>query len=259
MLKKTLAVLAAILIPVTASAMTADEIVNKANLASYYAGKSGRSDVKMTITDSRGRTRNREFRILRLNESPGGEQKYYVYFKKPADVAKMVYMVWKHVGTDDDRWLYMPALDLVKRIAAKDKRSAFVGSHFVYEDVSGRAPSADKHELVGEENNAYKIINTPLDKDEVDFATYTVWIDKNNFMPLKAEYLDENGELIRSVEALEIKDINGYPTVTKSLAKDVKRNGQTTMDFENVEYDIGIDDNVFTERYLRRAPAKWIR
>ncbi|HQL41704.1 MAG TPA: outer membrane lipoprotein-sorting protein, partial [Candidatus Omnitrophota bacterium] len=124
-------------------AQTVEEIVNKANLASYYAGKSGQSDVVMTITDAQGRQRTREFRILRLNVKEGGEQKFYVYFRRPTDVARMGYMVWKNIGKDDDRWLYLPALDLVKRVAATDKRSSFAGSHFVYEDVSGRGVGLD--------------------------------------------------------------------------------------------------------------------
>ncbi|MDY6954292.1 MAG: outer membrane lipoprotein-sorting protein, partial [Thermodesulfobacteriota bacterium] len=62
-----------------------DEIIRKANDASYYAGRDGRADVKMSITDEKGSTRVREFSILRLN-GKGKDQKFYVYFKAPADV-----------------------------------------------------------------------------------------------------------------------------------------------------------------------------
>ena len=57
--------------------MSADEIVEKANIAAYYPGNDGRADVKMTITDAQGRKRIREFRILRLTEEQGGKQKFY--------------------------------------------------------------------------------------------------------------------------------------------------------------------------------------
>ncbi len=241
------------------SAQTVDEIINKANLAAYYAGQSGQSDVVMTITDAQGRQRTREFRILRLNVKEGAEQKFYVYFKRPTDVERMVYMVWKNIGKDDDRWLYLPALDLVKRIAASDKRSSFAGSHFVYEDVSGRGVTADTHELLGEEGNLYKIKNMPKDTKGVDFAYYLVWIDKNNFLPMKAEYYNTGGKLVRTVEALEIKDIQGYPTAIKSKAVDLERKGETVIDFTNVVYDAGLEDSIFTERYLRQPPTQWIK
>jgi len=239
--------------------LSVEEIVDKANLAAYYTGNDGYSDVKMTITDSQGRTRVREFRILRLNIEKGKEQKFYVYFKKPTDVARMVFMVWKHLGKDDDRWLYLPALDLVKRIAATDKRSSFVGSHFVYEDVSGRGTEEDTHEIVETDPQFYKIKNTPKDTRGLEFAYYYVWIDRNTYIPKKGEYYNSQDKLIRSIEALEITDVKGNPTVTKSLAKDFERGGETLMKFENVTYDVGLTEDIFDERYLRRAPAAWIK
>lgn len=108
-------------------------IVNKANIVAYYQGDDGKATVKMTIRDKQGNTREREFNILRKDVTDGGDQNYFVYFQRPADVRRMVYMVYKHadVNRDDDRWLYMPAYDLIKRIAAGDKRTSFVGSDFL--------------------------------------------------------------------------------------------------------------------------------
>ena len=239
--------------------ITVDEIVKKANLASYYAGSDGLSDVSMTIKDSQGRERIREFRILRYDLEDGGEQKFYVYFRKPADVARMVYMVWKHLDRDDDRWLYLPALDLVRRIASSDKRSSFVGSHFVYEDVSGRSIEADAHELLDSSGEYYKVRNTPKETQGVEFAYYDIYIRKDNFLPVKAEYFKGDGKVTRTIEALSVQDIQGIPTVTQSKAVDVERGGETLMEFQNVQYDVGLKEDIFAERYLRRPPTEWVK
>jgi hypothetical protein len=106
------------------------EIVNKANVVAYYQGNDGRARVKMTIVDAKGNKRVRKLRIVRKDVKDGGDQYFFVYFKRPADVARTTFMVHKHVGRDDDRWMYLPALDLVKRISSADKRTSFVGSHF---------------------------------------------------------------------------------------------------------------------------------
>jgi len=238
--------------------MAVDDIVRKANHAAYYEGKDGKADAKMVITDSQGRTRERLVTILKLNVTDGGEQKYYVYFQKPSDVKNMVYMVWKYVGKDDDRWLYLPALDLVRRIAASDTRSSFAGTNFVYEDISGRDPDDDSHELVGSEGDFYELKNSPKNPGTVEFAYYTVSIDKKNFIPIKADYYDKNNKLYRTVEALEVKDIDGHPTITRMKASDFNSNGFTVTEFLGVKYDIGLGDDIFTERYLRKAPAQWI-
>lgn len=233
-----------------------DEIVKRANLAAYYGGNDGRAKVSMTITDAQGRERNREFVILRRDVADGGDQQFYVYFEKPSDVRKMVFMVHKHVDGDDDRWLYLPALDLVKRIAASDKRTSFVGSNFFYEDVSGRGVDEDIHELVDTTDTAYVLKNTPKDPGSVEFAFYTIWIDKNSYMPLKAEYTDGQGNIYRLVEALEIEEIHGIPTVTRSRVKDLAGGGETVSVFSDIIYDIGMEEKIFTERYLRRAPKE---
>jgi outer membrane lipoprotein-sorting protein len=248
-------VLAATAIPALA-APTVDEIVDKANRAAYYAGDDGRSEVKMTITDSQGRTRNREFVILRRDEVDGGKQTFYVYFKKPSDVRKTVFLVHKYIDRDDDRWMYLPALDLVKRIAASDKRTSFVGSHFLYEDISGRTITEDNHELIEETDIFYVLKSTPKDAASVEFSSYTLWIDKNTFLPMKAEYLNKEGTKYRVVEALEVKDIQGIPTVIKSRVQDLDSGGNTVTEFTNVKYDIGLADKIFTERYLRRPPRE---
>ncbi len=246
------------------------EIVEKTNLAAYYAGKDGRARVSMSIVDSQGRERTREFTILRSDdpgpegadpESHAGDQKFYIYFHRPADVNKMVYQVWKKAaaGADDDRWLYLPALDLVKRIAGTEKRTSFVGSDFFYEDVSGRHLSADRHELAEVTDNYYVLNNIPRDPGSVEFASYRMWIHKVTFLPVKIEYYDKDGAKIREYAALGVETIQGHPTVVKSTMKDNRTGSTTTMSYSNVVYDIGLPDEIFSERYLRQPPRAHLR
>lgn len=239
--------------------LSVHEIVQRTNHTSYYQGSDGKARVSMTITDSQGRSREREFTILRRNmDEEDKEQGFYVYFHRPADVREMVFMVWKHVGADDDRWLYLPALDVVKRIAASDERTSFVGSHFYYEDISGRGTEEDEHELLETTDVYYVLKNTPKDPDQVEFDSFTMWIHKPTFVPVKVEY-EKGGEVYRIVEALKVDDIQGYKTVTKSRMKDFKSGGETVLEYSTVEYDIGLPEDIFTERYLRRAPRQYIR
>jgi hypothetical protein len=236
----------------------ADDIIAKANDVAYYAGRDGRSDVMMTIKDARGGKRIRKFTILRLNVH-NKDQKFYVYFKDPADVRKMAYLVWKHVGKDDDRWLWLPALNLVKRIAPGDKRTSFVGSDFFYEDVSGRGIYEDIHELIETTDTRYVIKNIPKDPSSVEFSYYNVWIDRDTFLPRKAEYYDKNGKLYRRVAATKVQIIQGYSTVIEAIASDIAAGSSTTNVFSNIKYDIGLKERIFSERFLRRPPREVTR
>ncbi len=234
---------------------SAREIVEKANQAAYYAGNDGRARVTMTLHDAAGGTRIREFSILRLNTA-NANQKFYVYFEAPADVRRMAYLVWKNVGANDDRWLWLPDLNLVRRIAPGDKRSSFVGSDFVYEDVSGRGLDEDRHELIETTANHYIIQSTPIDPASVEFASVRIWIDRTDFLPRKAEYLDRDGRLYRRVSATRIETIDGFPTVMESVAEDLRANTRTVNVFSDVGYNIGLNERIFTERFLRRPPRE---
>ncbi len=239
--------------------LTVDDIVARTNHASYYKGDDGRSHVSMTITDSRGRERSRDFTVLRWDK-PGddGDQRFYVYFHAPADVANMAFLVHKHPGGDDDRWLYMPALDLVKRIASADKRTSFVGSDFFYEDVSGRALDEDRHELVKTTDAYYVLKHTPKKPGSVEFASYEMYVHKGTFLPTKVEYKDSKGEVYRVMTVDSVKTVQGHPTVTQATMLDKRSGSKTVVKYGSPRYDLGLTPSVFTERYLRRPPTKYL-
>ncbi|MEX2523595.1 MAG: outer membrane lipoprotein-sorting protein [Gammaproteobacteria bacterium] len=237
----------------------ADEISRRANQAAYYHGDDGRSEARMIITDSQGREQLRQFTILRHDREDGGDQDFLVVFSRPSDVRGMVFLVNKHAGADDDRWLYLPGLDLVKRISAGDKRTSFVGSHYFYEDVSGRGLERDTHELVETTEEHYILKHTPKQPGEVEFAYYMTWIDRQTFLPMKIEYTDDKEETYRRVEVLKVEDIQGYPTVIHNRTSDLRGGGNTEMQFRFISYDLGIPEDVFSQRSLRNSPREWLQ
>jgi outer membrane lipoprotein-sorting protein len=236
-------------------------IVNKANIVAYYQGEDGKASVSMRITNKQNQKREKEFNILRKDVTDGGDQKYFVYFQKPPDVRRMTYMVHKHAdpGKDDDRWLFLPALNLVKRIAASDKRTSFVGSDFLYEDVSGRSLEEDTHELIETTDTMYVVKNVPKRPDSVEFSYYNVSIDRKTFVPTKMEFYDKEGKLYRTIESTKVETIQDFPTVVKSVVKNLQTGSTTEMEFSKVKYNIGLKDNIFTERYLQRPPREAMR
>ena len=239
---------------------SAQEIANQAATAAYYQGEDGRALVSMKITDARGRERSRELVILRRDvEEDIGDQQFYVYFNAPADVSETAFLVWKHPQSNDDRWLYLPALDLVRRIAASDERTSFVGSHFFYEDVSGRSPLEDQHTLIEVTDHYYVLKSTPKDADSVEFQYFKSWIHKPTGIAVKTEFYNAKEEAYRVYEALGVETIGGHPTVTKSKMTDHDRGGSTELSYSQVSYDIGLTEGIFGERYLRNPPTDFLQ
>ncbi len=85
------------------------------------------------------------------------------------------------------------------------------------------------------------------------------WIHKATFLPVQTKYFDKAGENYRTYDALNVETIAGFPTVTASRMSDNRLGGFTEMSYTSVEYDRGIGDDLFTERYLRNAPRRELR
>jgi hypothetical protein len=243
----------------TAPELNVSELIAKSNLASYYAGDDGSAQARMIIVDENGKKQMRQFIILRKDKKDLGDQDMLVFFSRPSNVKDTVFRVEKHIEQNDNRWLYLPALDLVKRISAGDKRTSFVGSHFFYEDVSGRNPNEDTFTLISENNENYILSAVPKNKQSVEFNSYTVTISKSNFLPVRSIYFNQNQQAVRKMTVLKVQDIDGIATVMKSRITDLTNNSYTEMQFRKVKYDVGLPNNIFSERSMRTPPKTWLK
>lgn len=236
------------------------QLVKRIEKVAYYSGDDGRAQARMLIVDGQGRKQYRQFTILRKDVEDNADQKILVVFTQPSDVRDTVFRVEKHakLSQEDDRWLYLPALDLVKRISAGDKRTSFVGSHFFYEDVSGRATTEDEFELISEDEQSYFLKATPKDPKSVEFHHFIAQIDKSSLLPINIEFYDDTQFVYRKVQTIKHELIQGYPTVLRSQVSDLRNGGYTLMEFRQPEYDLGLPDEVFSERSLRNLPKAWL-
>lgn len=244
-----------------AAELDARTIIVRSLDAFYYAGDDMRARITMRLINAQGKQRKRVMTMLRKNIGTGGEQRYYIYFHGPADVKGTTFMVWKYIQKQDDRWIFIPAINLVRRIAADDKRSSFVGSDFTYEDVSGRAVDDEVHTLLRQEaldaRPVYVVESRP--KEKTDYTRRVSWIDRERWLPLKEEYFDAREEKVRVFTVDSIAQMDGHWTATARTMKNLQTGHRTETSFDAVSYDVGLEQNLFTERYLRKPPRKWIR
>jgi outer membrane lipoprotein-sorting protein len=257
---RSLLVLSAALVPSVCIAMDATEIVRRSLDATYYAGTDMRIKVTMQLVNPKGDIREREMTMLRLN-LPGGEQRYYTYFHRPVDVKGTAFLVQKFPEKEDDRWIFVPAIKLVKRIASNDKRSSFVGSDFTYEDVSGREVADETHVLLGEETvdnrTVYRIESKPT--TPIDYSRRVSLIDKERLLPLKEDYYDLRDRPSRVFSATKVENVANIWTITARTMKNLQTGYRTDVTYQDIHYNSGLEPDIFTERYLRNPPQQWVK
>ncbi|NCQ32613.1 MAG: outer membrane lipoprotein-sorting protein [Armatimonadetes bacterium] len=233
------------------AALSGTEVMTRAE--QREVGKDETSQITMKVT-ARGQQRVKKMRLLRQGKA--STKKVLIHFLSPADERGVGFLVWRHKDRDDDRWFYLPALKMVRRIAAADKRSSFVGSDFTYEDVAGRDADRDTHTLTGEKTvdgqPCYVVKSVP--KDRAEFASKTAWVRKDSFVIVQEKYYDKQGKLLKTYTADKLEKVQGLWTIRQQTMKNAATGGQTVVTWNSVKYNTGLGEDVFTERYLKRSP-----
>ena len=264
----TLALVLLLLWPLAgkAKAMDADAIMRAYQKVHFYSGKDRIIHHTLEIYKKKGKSkRTREFTRVRHKEKDFGINKIFFYFHKPEKVKRLAMIIWKYPNQADDRWSYVPALDLIRRFPAMDERQSFVGSHYTYEDGIGRDVGLDTNTLLREETVAGRdcFVVQSIPKTSDQFAKRLLWIDKELFLPIKKETFDLQGNLWKVFTSEAWKNVrageNTYPTVTKTRVRDLKSGDFSVVHYNSVTYDQGIDESAFIERNLRNPPPNWIR
>lgn len=248
---RSLAILLALWSAVSVAAPSGEEIMTAVRRRDV--GRDERAEVRMRLEDRRGEVRER--RLLRLRLTEGGEDKIRIQFLFPPDVRDTAFLLHDHPDRDDDRWLYLPSLGKVKRIAGAQKYRNFLGTDFTYDDLGGREPQEDAHTLEGEEQidgrPAYIIKSVPKEAEN-PHAFRRVWVWKDIPIVLKEEQYDRHDRLRKQARTLKLEPVQGVWTVTEREMADVQERHRTTLTFGNLRYNTGLGANLFREQVLER-------
>jgi len=218
-------------------------------------GKDARVTFKMRLFDRQDRVRERALTAL-SKKYPAGD-KSLTRFTQPADIAGTGFLVWEHTVSNQEaeRFLFLPSLGRVRRIAGSEAQESFVGSDFTYEDISGREFDDYTYTLVNETalgGTAYTLESRAKNAN-ARFPRVVSVIRKDNFVVVHAEIFGKRDDLVKVFDATRVEKTGKYWTVTAMTMKDLGQKTRTEMAVEKAEYDIGLADDLFTRRELEKV------
>ena len=253
MKKLTLFALALFLAGTFAYAQTgAAEIVERSRNRIQADTTSTRS--RMVITTRGGAVTERVMDQFSKQDA-NGNNRMIIVFHEPASVRGTRFLTIENQGRDNDQWIFLPALNRVRRIAAAEGSGSFVGSDFSYDDIAAadRRVDLDTHTLLRTDTlngrACYVIESVPRDSG-FQYSRMVQWIDRENFVMHRIDLYDRRGVQVKVLEVLELREIQGRlaPTVTRMTT--LAAGTSTTLNVIDIRYDAPIPEGVFTTNFL---------
>lgn len=209
---------------------------------------------RMVLTEKGHAPRIREIVSYRLDKS-GGETANLIRFLNPEDIAGTGLLSIDKADGSTDQWLYLPALDRVRRISSDRKGGRFVGSDLYFEDLQERKPSKDRHRILGKqtENGILSDVleSIPVDADESVYKKRISWIDPATYIVQRVDYFEQDTRTPSKRWLLRGKKLNqGYWTLTDSRMIDLASGHETRLVIDVAQYDQKLPAKLFTSQVL---------
>ena len=218
------------------------------------------SRAEMTLTEKGRAPRQREMYTLRVDRG-GGERWSLTRFTSPSDIKGVGLLTKDHPGDENDQWLYLPALDRVRRVSSSRKGGRFVGSDLFFEDLRDREVGMDAHRFEGEEKIGKLVckvlVSTPVDPDNSVYTKRVSWIHPATLVPLRVDlYQAHSKQPVKRLSVKRIKRIQGFWTVLDSSMEDLETGHETRIIQSAVKYNQKIPDRLFTSQALADDSAE---
>ncbi len=231
-------------------------------------GKDGRSTIRMRLFDRQGRSRERALSTLSMKGGPGRPvpgDRSLTRFTYPNDINGTGFLVWENPAGDDERFLYLPSLGRVRRIAGNETQDSFVGSDFTYEDIAGREFSDYTYKLLDEASTwtapdgtahpAYRL-ESRAKAASARFPRVVSLVRKDNFLVVHAEIYNKRNELQKTFDVKKLDRVSGIWTVLEMVMADASQRTRTELVVEKIEYNVGLKESDFSRRELERGAGR---
>jgi hypothetical protein len=259
MTRQVLALLSSLLISFSTSADSPGERLAQ-RVYDRPDGKDATSLVNMTLQE-KGRTpRVRKMLVYRL-ERKAGEVSSLIRFLEPADIEGTGLLTQDKADGDSNQWVYLPAMERVRRIDSGRKGGRFVNSDYFYEDLRDRKVSQDEHRVVGQETIAGIacdiLESVPADAGNSVYSKRISWIDPATALPMRVDFYGNNdAQPDKRLQLLKKEKIQGYWTVTDSVMTNLKSGHQTRLTVEKMLYDRRLPAKLFSTQTLEDESAE---
>ena len=255
--------------------LTADAVARR--VQDRDTGRDSRSGMRMKLNDRHARARERVLTLITLRgrTAPGASKtapdgdRLLIRFTFPNDIRGTSFLVWEHPDAEDERFLYLPSLGRVRRIAGTETQESFVGSDFTYEDIGGREfdeytyafPGADAQNASwtppggGPARPAYRLESRRRDP-AAEFPRVVSLVLKDSFVVVQADVYNRRNEKQKVYTVRRLEQIEGVWTAMDAEMTNALEKTRTELVIDAIDYNVGLREADFSRRELERGGSR---
>ena len=249
----------------------ADEIARR--VQDRDTGRDSKSALRMKLFDRHNRSRERALTLWTLRgrgvagASPGAPDgdRLLIRFTYPNDIKGTGFLVWEHADSEDERFLFLPSLGRVRRIAGTEAQESFVGSDFTYEDIGGREFD-DYSYTVLDESAAWSVpgggvrpawrLQSRHKGGSAAFPRVVSIVLKDSFVVAQADIYNKRDEKQKIYTVRRLEQVKGIWTAMDIEMTNTLERSRTELTIDGVEYNVGLKESDFSRRELERSTAR---
>ena len=193
-------------------------------------------------------------RTLTLEQWSKGEDKSLIKILKPKKEKGLATL-----RVDKNMWNYLPKVKRVVKIPSSMMSSSWMGSHFTNDDLVKQSRMTEDYtfsitfEGMNDGKEIIEITCLPNKEAAVVWGKVEVVVYADDYLPLRMTYYDEDLLLSRTLEFTNIEMMDGkiIPTMMSMIPTN-EPGESTTVKWEEIQFDVAIDDEFFSLRKLQQ-------
>lgn len=223
-----------------------------------------------TLTETMNPEQSRGLMTMTILTSTGQERtfKYETFSKGKGDKSLMKYLAPQRVkgqtilmlNDANDIWTYFPKTKRIRKLATHAKKQKVEGSDFSYEDMGASNTFTEEYDAVRlndekkEGRQCYKLELTRKPKSSAGYSRVVMWVDTEQFVPLVIDYYHDADPQLREKQLIcsDIQLVDKIYTPFKCTMYNKLDNTRTSMEIIEVDYDVDLADDLFTEMGMKR-------
>ncbi len=225
----------------------ATALVRKAD--EHARGRTSQAEITMTVVRP---TWQREMTMRTWSE---GTQNALVLITAPVKEKGIVYL-----KRGKEVWNWIPSVERTIKMPPSMMSQSWMGTDFTNDDLVKESSIVEDytHILAGDSlidgRACHKVIMRPKPEAAVVWGEVRLWVDKKDFLMLRADYFDEYGELVNTMVAGDVQLLGGrlLPTRMEMIPAD-KPGQRTVIQYRSITFDQSLPAGFFTTQNITRV------